>query len=110
MAAIVSLPIVPLSGGSSHAAAGTLLIAIALSSIVAFMRASLDLLSDVLATSRGNWRSCGRSDCDFLAGRVNAMIGVDDLARGREPDLVVLLHFGERALEIFDAQRLTRDH
>jgi hypothetical protein len=37
---------------------------------------------------------------------VRLLIRVDDLAAGREPDAIVLLHLGERALEIVRAQRL----
>src|SRR5260370_19435257 len=42
--------------------------------------------------------------------RGRLLIGVDDLAAGGKPDAVALLDVGERALEIFYAQRLAGDH
>src|SRR5205085_12065831 len=49
------------------------------------------------------------SSCS-LRRRNRALVGVDDLAAGGEPDALVLLHLGKRALEILDAQRLPDDH
>ena len=46
----------------------------------------------------------------FLANRIGALVGVDDLTAGGKPDAVVLLDVGEGALQIFDAQRLADDH
>src|SRR5215471_9844944 len=39
-----------------------------------------------------------------------ALIGVDDLASGGEPDAWSLLHVGDGAFQVFDAQWLTADH
>src|SRR5215831_16631203 len=39
-----------------------------------------------------------------------ALIGVDDFASGGEADAWSLLHVGDGALEVFDAQRLAADH
>src|SRR5215831_19664943 len=39
-----------------------------------------------------------------------ALIGVDDLTSGGEPDAWSLLHVGDSALKVFDAQGLTADH
>src|SRR5262249_936662 len=39
-----------------------------------------------------------------------ALVGVDDLAAGGEPDALPLLHVRDGALEIFDAQGLADDH
>src|SRR5262245_5296856 len=39
-----------------------------------------------------------------------ALEGVDDLAAGGEPHARMLLHVGDRALQISDAQRLADDH
>jgi hypothetical protein len=44
------------------------------------------------------------------ANRIRALIGIDNLAPGGEPDALVLLDVSEGALEIFDAQRLSDDH
>jgi hypothetical protein len=42
--------------------------------------------------------------------RRRALVRVDDLAAGRKPDLITLLHVRERAFEILNPQRLTSDH
>src|SRR6266545_4930862 len=104
MAAMVSLDIVPLSGGNSHAEAGAQPIVIAYKSAchLAFMRTSLSFL-----LGRG---MCTRGTSARLTPRVRAFVGVDDFAAGGEPHALVLLHFGERTLEIFDAQGLPADH
>src|ERR1700694_1145581 len=38
------------------------------------------------------------------------LIGVDDLAAGGKPDALMAFDLGDRALQVFDAQRLARDH
>src|SRR2546423_14073768 len=45
-----------------------------------------------------------------LSGRIRALVGVDDLAAGGEPDALVFFDLGERALQILNAQRLAGDH
>src|SRR5215813_8611416 len=45
-----------------------------------------------------------------LAGGMRALISVDDLTAGGKPDGIVLLHLGDRPLQIFDAQGLAGDH
>src|SRR5262249_59674225 len=45
-----------------------------------------------------------------LAGGMRALISVDDLTAGGEPNGIVLLHLGDGPLQIFDAQRLAGDH
>ena len=51
-----------------------------------------------------------RPPSSFLWCLRRALVSVDDLAAGRKPHLVPLLHVGECAFEIFDPQRLTSDH
>src|SRR5262249_37933175 len=51
-----------------------------------------------------------REAAGLLAGGMSALIGVDDLAAGGKPHGIALLHLGDRALQIFDAQRLAGDH
>src|SRR5688572_18509294 len=44
------------------------------------------------------------------ANRIRALIRVDNLTPGGEPDALVLLDMSEGALEVLDAQRLPDDH
>src|ERR1700693_5063091 len=39
-----------------------------------------------------------------------ALVGVDDLASGGKPHALMLFHMGDGSLQVFDAQRLARDH
>src|SRR5215467_9818483 len=50
------------------------------------------------------WKACAP-----ISSR-HSLIGVDDLAAGGKPHALVLLHVGDGALQIFDAQRLAGDH
>ncbi len=83
---MVSRPMVPLSGGSSHAAAGAQPIAIAPMSVghLAIMRTLALLLRPraPVGAAAALVACCAIA----LAGRIGALIGVDDLAAGREPD------------------------
>jgi hypothetical protein len=45
-----------------------------------------------------------------LADLRHALIGIDDFAAGGEPDPLMLLHVGDGALEILDAQGLPGNH
>src|SRR5262245_50395385 len=104
---MVPRPIVPLSGGSSHAAAGPQPIAIAPASIrhMCFMRTSMIARAGAVGPAPALVPTSPRSP-----RRIGAHVSVDDFAAGREPGALLLLHLGERALEIFDAQRLPGDH
>src|SRR6266849_2167491 len=46
----------------------------------------------------------------YFAASSHILIGVDDFAPGCEPHALMLLHVRNGALEMFDPQRLARDH
>src|ERR1700752_3597469 len=112
MAAMVSRPMVPLSAGSSQAVAGAQPSGIAPTSNfqLAVMRTSLMLHFFDNAARFGCAPRRPLPALSRLAGRIGALVGVDDLAAGGEPNALVLLHLGKRALQVFDAQGLARDH
>src|SRR6266849_6762947 len=55
------------------------------------------------------WVSLSLHSSYFTASS-HILIGIDDFAPGCEPYALMLLHVREGALEIFDPQRLARDH
>src|SRR5262249_403062 len=55
-------------------------------------------------------RSVGSDPYTSTPTSSHILVCVDDLAPGRKPYALMLLHMRDGALEIFDPQRLARDH